>query len=84
MSRAIREHLRDVVAIIALLLAGLFASFVILSNQRASLPGWLPVLGVDRFELSAELSSAQSITPGQGQSVDIAAFPSLKQAATSS
>jgi phospholipid/cholesterol/gamma-HCH transport system substrate-binding protein len=72
MSRAIREHLRDVVAIVALLLAGLFASIVILSNQRATLPGWLPVLGVDRFELSAELSSAQSITPGQGQSVDIA------------
>ena len=36
MSRAIREHLRDVVAIIALVLAGLFASFVILANQRAT------------------------------------------------
>jgi phospholipid/cholesterol/gamma-HCH transport system substrate-binding protein len=72
MSRAIREHLRDVVAIVVLVLAALFASIVILANQRVSLPSWLPVLGVDRFELSAELSSAQSITPGQGQSVDIA------------
>ncbi len=72
MSRAIREHLRDVVAIIALVLAALFATVVILAGQRATLPGWLPLLGVDRFELEAELSSAQSITPGQGQSVDIA------------
>ena len=72
MSRVLREHLRDVVAIIALVLAALFASYVILSNQRAQLPGWLPVLGADRFELEAEFSSAQSITPGQGQSVDIA------------
>ncbi len=72
MRRAMREHSRDVVAIIALVLAALFAAIVILANQRASLPGWLPVLGVDRFELKAELTSAQSITPGQGQSVDIA------------
>jgi hypothetical protein len=72
MRRAIREHSRDVAAIVALVLAGLFASFVILANQRASIPGWVPLLGSDRFELEAEFSSAQSITPGQGQSVDIA------------
>lgn len=72
MSRAIREHLRDVIAIIALLAAGLFAMFVILANQRASLPEWVPLFGADRFELKAELSSAQAVTPGQGQSVDIA------------
>ncbi len=45
---------------------------MILVNQRASLPEWLPVLGADRFELKAEFSSAQAVTPGQGQSVDIA------------
>jgi phospholipid/cholesterol/gamma-HCH transport system substrate-binding protein len=72
MSRALREHLREVIAIAVLVVAALFSSFVILANQRASLPGWLPLLGSDRFELEAELSSGQSITPGQGQSVDIA------------
>jgi phospholipid/cholesterol/gamma-HCH transport system substrate-binding protein len=72
MRRALREHSRDVGAIIALLLAGLFAGFVILANQRATLPEWLPVLGADRFELEAEFSSAQAVTPGQGQAVDIA------------
>jgi phospholipid/cholesterol/gamma-HCH transport system substrate-binding protein len=49
MSKAIRGHIRDILAIIGLVLAGL-----------------------DRFELEAEFSSAQAVTPGQGQSVDIA------------
>ena len=72
MTRALREHSRDVIAIIALILAGLFALFVILAGQRTSLPGWVPLLGSDRFELKAEFSAAQAVTPGQGQSVDIA------------
>ena len=72
MSRALREHLRDVLAIVALLAAGIFATAVILANQRASLPEWVPLFGSDRFELKAELSSAQAVTPGQGQSVDMA------------
>jgi phospholipid/cholesterol/gamma-HCH transport system substrate-binding protein len=72
MRRALREHSTDVIAIVALLAAALFSTFVILANQRTSLPGWVPILGTDRFELRAELSSAQAVTPGQGQSVDIA------------
>jgi phospholipid/cholesterol/gamma-HCH transport system substrate-binding protein len=71
MSRALRAHLRDVAAIIALLAAALFATTVILINQRASLPGWVPLIGTDRFELKADFSTAQAVTPGQGQSVDI-------------
>ena len=71
MRRALRAHLRDVLAIIALVLAGLFAVTVILINQRTSLPSWVPLIGTDRFELNAEFSSAQAVTPGQGQSVDI-------------
>jgi phospholipid/cholesterol/gamma-HCH transport system substrate-binding protein len=61
-----------VIAIIALLAAGLFATTVILINQRTSLPGWVPLIGSDRFELHADFSTAQAVTPGQGQSVDIA------------
>jgi phospholipid/cholesterol/gamma-HCH transport system substrate-binding protein len=72
MRRAIREHRRDFLAIIGLVLAGLLAVTVILVNQRATLPSWVPVIGSDRFELNAEFSSAQAVTPGQGQSVDIA------------
>jgi phospholipid/cholesterol/gamma-HCH transport system substrate-binding protein len=71
MRRALREHSRDVAAIGGLVLAGLFSLFVILASQGANLPGWVPLLGSDRFELKAEFSSAQAVTPGQGQSVDI-------------
>jgi phospholipid/cholesterol/gamma-HCH transport system substrate-binding protein len=70
--RAAREHSRDVAAVLGLILAGVFAVVVILANQRATIPSWVPLFGSDRFELKAEFSSAQSITPGQGQSVDIA------------
>lgn len=72
MRRVIREHIVDVLAVFALIAAGIFSTSVILINQRAALPEWLPVFGSDRFELKAELSTAQSVTPGQGQSVDIA------------
>jgi phospholipid/cholesterol/gamma-HCH transport system substrate-binding protein len=68
----VRAHLRDVLAILGLVLAGLFAVTVILVNQRASLPSWVPVIGTDFFHLEADFSTAQAVTPGQGQSVDIA------------
>ena len=45
---------------------------VILANQRLALPGWVPVLGQDFTEVDAELSSAQAVTPGQGQTVNVA------------
>jgi phospholipid/cholesterol/gamma-HCH transport system substrate-binding protein len=72
MRRALRAHLRDVLAIVALLAAALFATTVILINQRTSLPSWVPLIGTDRFALEAEFSTAQAVIPGQGQSVDIA------------
>jgi phospholipid/cholesterol/gamma-HCH transport system substrate-binding protein len=72
MRRALRAHYRDVLAIIALVLAGLFAGTVILINQRVSLPNWVPLIGTDFFHLEADFSTAQAVTPGQGQSVDIA------------
>jgi phospholipid/cholesterol/gamma-HCH transport system substrate-binding protein len=72
MRRALRAHLRDVLAILGLVLAGLFAVTVILVNQRASLPSWVPLIGTDFFHLEADFSTAQAVTPGQGQSVDIA------------
>jgi phospholipid/cholesterol/gamma-HCH transport system substrate-binding protein len=41
-------------------------------NQRVVLPNWVPLIGTDRFALKADFSTAQAVTPGQGQSVDIA------------
>jgi phospholipid/cholesterol/gamma-HCH transport system substrate-binding protein len=70
--RAIREHLRDFIAILALTLLALAVTFGILSQQQYPYPEWIPFLGKDRFELKAEFSSAQAVTPGQGQTVNIA------------
>jgi len=72
MKRAIREHLRDFIAIAALFVIGLLVTGYILSQQQQPYPSWIPFLGDDRFELKAELSSAQAVTPGQGQTVNIA------------
>jgi phospholipid/cholesterol/gamma-HCH transport system substrate-binding protein len=72
MRRVIREHLRDFLAIIGLVVAGVVTTFVILANQSTALPSWVPILGEERFELKAQFSSAQAVTPGQGQAVVIA------------
>jgi phospholipid/cholesterol/gamma-HCH transport system substrate-binding protein len=72
MRRTIREHLKDFIAIIALVIAGIVVAGVILANQRAAFPAWVPIFGEDRFELRAEFATAQAVTPGQGQAVDIA------------
>jgi phospholipid/cholesterol/gamma-HCH transport system substrate-binding protein len=70
--KAIRDHLRDFIAIGALLFVGLLVTGYILSQQQQPYPSWVPILGDDRFELKAELSTAQAVTPGQGQTVNIA------------
>ena len=41
-------------------------------EQATSLPTWFPILGKDRFELKAEVETAKSVTPGQGQAVMLA------------
>jgi phospholipid/cholesterol/gamma-HCH transport system substrate-binding protein len=72
MRRAIREHLRDFIAITVLLLSGLAVTGYILSQQQQPYPSWIPFLGDDRFELKADLQTAQAVIPGQGQTVNIA------------
>jgi phospholipid/cholesterol/gamma-HCH transport system substrate-binding protein len=71
-SLAIRKHWRDFVAVIVLLLVALIVASVILSHQRVSLPPGVPVLGKDFVTVEAELQTAQAVTPGQGQTVNIA------------
>jgi phospholipid/cholesterol/gamma-HCH transport system substrate-binding protein len=72
MRRAIREHLRDFLAILALFAVALLTTGIILARQGFTLPDWVPFVGSDRFELQAEFSTAQAVTPGQGQTVNIA------------
>jgi phospholipid/cholesterol/gamma-HCH transport system substrate-binding protein len=69
--KALRTYTRDFIAILLLGAIGILALFVILSQQASALPSWFPFLGEDRFELKTELQTAQAVTPGQGQTVDI-------------
>jgi hypothetical protein len=50
----------------------LVVAIVILDNQRFTLPAGVPVVGADFREVEAELETAQAVTPGQGQTVNIA------------
>ena len=72
MRLAIRKHLRDFLAIIALFVVAAVVVVIILGNQRVTLPGWVPVVGKDFYEFSGEFTTAQAVTPGQGQSVNVA------------
>ena len=72
---AISKNMRDFIAVIVMSSSRSASGGYILSNQRFYLPAWVPVLGTDFFELKGEFSTAQSVTPGQGQTVDIAGVP---------
>jgi len=68
MRKAIKDHLRDFLAIIGLLLVGIVTTWVIVQEQRLR----VPVLEERPFQLRAEMETAQAVTPGQGQTVRVA------------
>jgi phospholipid/cholesterol/gamma-HCH transport system substrate-binding protein len=72
---AIRKHLRDFLALLVLFVIGVAVAAYITSNQRLYLPGWVPGIGTEFYELEAEFQTAQAVVPGQGQTVDIAGVP---------
>jgi phospholipid/cholesterol/gamma-HCH transport system substrate-binding protein len=69
---AIRKHWLDFVAIIGLILISGAVAVYILDHERLKLPAWVPVVGKDFFVVKAQMSTAQAVTPGQGQTVNIA------------
>ena len=71
MKKALKTYTRDFIAVIVLAAIGILALFIILSQQASALPPWFPILGQDRFELKTELQTAQAVTPGQGQTVNM-------------
>ena len=75
MKTAIRKHVKDFIAIIALSIAAFAVGAFILSNQRFYLPNWVPVIGSDFVDYQAEMSTAQAFTAGQGQTVLVAGVP---------
>jgi phospholipid/cholesterol/gamma-HCH transport system substrate-binding protein len=72
LKRAIREHLRDFVAVVVLIVIALVTTAVIVVSQQATFPSWVPFVGTSSFDIKADVASAQAVTPGQGQTVNIA------------
>jgi phospholipid/cholesterol/gamma-HCH transport system substrate-binding protein len=64
--------MRDFVGLLVLFVIALGVGGYILSNQRFYLPKWVPVVGSDYVKYKADFATAQSVTPGQGQTVNIA------------
>jgi phospholipid/cholesterol/gamma-HCH transport system substrate-binding protein len=72
LTRQARGRRKDTIAIVVLTIAGLVMMLGIFTQQKASLPSWLPLVGEEFDHISAQFSTAQAVTPGQGQAVDIA------------
>ncbi|MCW2993773.1 MAG: hypothetical protein JWQ18_1268 [Conexibacter sp.] len=75
MRTAIRKHRWDFVAVVAIFVIAIGVGSFILGHQRFYLPKWVPVVGTEFVSYKAEFATAQSVTPGQGQSVNIAGVP---------
>jgi virulence factor Mce-like protein len=73
--RIIRKYALNVSAIIGLAVIALLVGGYILKNQRFTLPSAVPFLGSEFVNYKATLPTAQSITPGQGQTVNVAGVP---------
>jgi phospholipid/cholesterol/gamma-HCH transport system substrate-binding protein len=67
MKRAIKNHSGDFAAIIGLLLLSIVVAGYILHHERLR----FPFVDQKQFHLNAEFSTAQAVTPGQGQTVRV-------------
>ncbi len=72
LSRQSRGRSKDTIAIAVLAALGIVMTLWIFTQQKASLPAWVPVVGEEFVEMSGEFTTAQAVTPGQGQAVDVA------------
>jgi len=67
MRTAVRKHLRDFVALLAMFAVGIGVGGYLLANQRLR----FPILEESPFVVWVELENAQAVTPGQGQTVRV-------------
>jgi phospholipid/cholesterol/gamma-HCH transport system substrate-binding protein len=72
LARQARGRGKDTIAILVLAALGIAMMLGIFVEQKASLPSWLPFVGESFDHISADFTTAQAVTPGQGQAVDIA------------
>jgi phospholipid/cholesterol/gamma-HCH transport system substrate-binding protein len=72
LTRQSRGRSKDTIAITVLAALGIVMTLWIFTQQKASLPSWLPVVGEEFVQITGEFTTAQAVTPGQGQAVDVA------------
>jgi phospholipid/cholesterol/gamma-HCH transport system substrate-binding protein len=72
---AIAKHRWDFIAVLVIFLIAVGVGSFILGHQRFYLPKWVPLVGSDFVNYKAEFTTAQSVTPGQGQTVNVAGVP---------
>src|SRR6185436_17449895 len=72
LSRQARGRSKDTIAIAVLAALGIVMTLWIFTQQKASLPSWVPFVGEEFAQITGEFTTAQAVTPGQGQAVDIA------------
>jgi phospholipid/cholesterol/gamma-HCH transport system substrate-binding protein len=70
MTRVIRKHLRDFLAVGVLILIAIGTASYIISQQEAR--PYFPLIESSPYEVKVEFSDAQAVIPGQGQSVRVA------------
>lgn len=72
LSRQSRGRSTDTIAIAIIVAVGVVMTLWIFTQQKASLPSWVPLVGEEFAHVTGEFTTAQAVTPGQGQAVDIA------------
>ncbi len=72
MRRVIKKHLRDFIAVAVIFGLAVVSGSIIVVSQGGSLPGWVPLLGENVYQIKAKFQTAQAVVPGQGQAVKIA------------
>jgi len=72
LSRQSRGRSKDTIAIAVLVAIGVVMTLWIFTQQKASLPAWVPFVGEEFAHVTGEFTTAQAVTPGQGQAVDVA------------
>lgn len=70
--RALRTNAKYVAMLAVIIVAAALVGGFILANQRLYLPAWVPGVGTEFVEYKADMETAKSLTPGQGQTVTIA------------
>lgn len=75
MKLAIKKYKFDFIAMVGIFLIALVVGGFILGHQRFYLPKWVPFVGTEFVTYKADFATAQSVTPGQGQTVNVAGVP---------